>query len=249
MRQAIHIFKKDVRYLWREIVIMLFVVAALIFIEVRHALRWQDLAMAEAMAWNMAKYLFPLAAWILIARLIHAEALPSDRQFWRTRPYAWKSLLAASLVHRGLHQPPHVVGASADPSSVRILVGSCDPRAAVEPGAAKRSPRAANGRARRRDHWIRPVAAYDSDPLGERLVIHNGRSKNERGIWQRSIELGHVPFRGRHDPRRRFGGHRMAVQVETNSGCSLVYRRRVGTHFTWRLVDILERGVTRQESG
>ena len=46
----------------------------------------------------MARFLLPLAAWILIARVIHAEALPGDRQFWRTRPYEWKSLLGAKAL-------------------------------------------------------------------------------------------------------------------------------------------------------
>lgn len=40
----------------------------------------------------------PLVAWFLIARLIHAEALPGDRQFWITRPYRWGSLLGAKLL-------------------------------------------------------------------------------------------------------------------------------------------------------
>jgi hypothetical protein len=41
--------------------------------------------------------LFP-AAGFMIARLVHAEALPGDRQFWITRPYRWQSLLGAKLL-------------------------------------------------------------------------------------------------------------------------------------------------------
>ena len=41
--------------------------------------------------------LIPAAAFT-IARLIHAEAIPGDRQFWITRPYRWQSLLAAKLL-------------------------------------------------------------------------------------------------------------------------------------------------------
>ena len=40
----------------------------------------------------------PLVAWYLIARLIHAETLPGDRQFWITRPYRWQSLLGAKVL-------------------------------------------------------------------------------------------------------------------------------------------------------
>jgi hypothetical protein len=40
-----------------------------------------------------------MASWaILIARVIHAESLVGDRQFWLTRPYEWKKLLAAKLL-------------------------------------------------------------------------------------------------------------------------------------------------------
>jgi ABC-type lipoprotein export system ATPase subunit len=36
--------------------------------------------------------------WTLIARVIHDEALPGDSQYWTTRPYSWKSLLAAKML-------------------------------------------------------------------------------------------------------------------------------------------------------
>jgi hypothetical protein len=42
---------------------------------------------------------FLLAFWaFLCARLIQSEAIPGDRQFWITRPYEWRSLLAAKLL-------------------------------------------------------------------------------------------------------------------------------------------------------
>src|ERR1044071_985168 len=81
MRQAPHIFRKDVRYLWREICLVQ--------------------AMAAIFAWSTPEaiglLLFPAMGY-LIARLVHAEALPGDRQFWITRPYRWQSLLAAKLL-------------------------------------------------------------------------------------------------------------------------------------------------------
>jgi hypothetical protein len=40
----------------------------------------------------------PLAAWVLIARSIQAEALPGTQQFWLTRPYSRGSLLAAKVL-------------------------------------------------------------------------------------------------------------------------------------------------------
>jgi hypothetical protein len=38
------------------------------------------------------------AAAFLIGRLVLAETIPGDRQFWITRPYRWKNLLAAKLL-------------------------------------------------------------------------------------------------------------------------------------------------------
>jgi hypothetical protein len=98
MRQAIHIFKKDIRHLWIEIAVTLLVAAAFTFTGARRALWLAEPAVNRNMAWTLLKSLLPLAWSILIARLVHAEALPGDRQFWTTRPYAWKSLLAAKAL-------------------------------------------------------------------------------------------------------------------------------------------------------
>jgi hypothetical protein len=81
MSQLVHIFKKDVRYLRKEISLVLGLTA--IF-------AWKDLQWIEPL-------LIAASAW-LIARLIHAEVIPGDRQFWVTRPYRWKSLLGAKLL-------------------------------------------------------------------------------------------------------------------------------------------------------
>ena len=95
MPQALHIFKKDVRHLWLEIAVALAVVAAFTFMGVRQA---RSPGAARGLAGGMAAFLLPLAWWILIARVIHSEALPGDQQFWLTRPYAWKSLLGAKAL-------------------------------------------------------------------------------------------------------------------------------------------------------
>jgi hypothetical protein len=84
MRQALHIFKKDVRYLRLEIGIVLALALSLTWTE-RHPGQW------------LAETLFTLAACALIARLVHEEAIPGDNQFWVTRPYRWESLLGAKL--------------------------------------------------------------------------------------------------------------------------------------------------------
>lgn len=81
MYQTWHIFKKDARYLWREICLVL--TLTLIF--------------ALTNPWWIATLVLAAASF-LIARLVHAEAIPGDRQFWITRPYRWRSLLGAKLL-------------------------------------------------------------------------------------------------------------------------------------------------------
>src|SRR5438105_2257009 len=79
--QTIHIFRKDARYLWREIGL---------FIALTALFAWRDYLWAEV--------LLSVSAVFLIARVIHAETLPGDTQFWLTRPYHWTSLLAAKIL-------------------------------------------------------------------------------------------------------------------------------------------------------
>src|SRR5436190_1104295 len=45
----------------------------------------------------LGKVLLPIGAAYLIARLIHAEAIPGHNQFWLSRPYQWRSLLGAKI--------------------------------------------------------------------------------------------------------------------------------------------------------
>ncbi len=98
MRQALHIFRKDVRHLWRELFASLLVVAAFCFVGARRAASLDVAGAERTVAWTLVIFLLPLSWWILIARLIHDEALPGDCQFWITRPYERRSLLGAKLL-------------------------------------------------------------------------------------------------------------------------------------------------------
>src|SRR5262249_1505782 len=86
MRQAWHIFKKDVRYLWLEIGFFLLMSALF-------ALVVSGLAGFES--FNLG---FVATAVYLISRVVHAESIPGANQFWITRPYHWGSLLGAKLL-------------------------------------------------------------------------------------------------------------------------------------------------------
>lgn len=85
MHQALHIFKKDVRYLRREITLVVLIAVLLAALHSPDYVRVIEFALVGAMAF-------------LIGRLVLAEAIPGDRQFWITRPYRWQSLLGAKLL-------------------------------------------------------------------------------------------------------------------------------------------------------
>src|SRR5579872_1708348 len=90
MRQALHIFKKDTRHLRWEIAISLALLAVFAFTEAlpdrKPSSHSEGLTLLPALAW-----------FFLITRVIQSEALTGDKQFWVTRPYSWKSLLAAKI--------------------------------------------------------------------------------------------------------------------------------------------------------
>ncbi len=87
MKQAIHIFKKDVRYLRYDVAFALLAAMAFCLTTI-HNLRGP----------GPVAVILPVTWWFLIGRVIHAEALPGNRQFWLTRPYQWQSLLGAKLL-------------------------------------------------------------------------------------------------------------------------------------------------------
>ncbi len=98
MRQALHIFKKDVRGLAYEIVVTLLLVVVFAAADSRPYFVDTPTHTTPGHPWTGFLWIFlPLSWWVLTARVIHEEAIPGDRQFWLTRPYSWKSLLAAKI--------------------------------------------------------------------------------------------------------------------------------------------------------
>ena len=96
MRQLIHIFRKDVRRLWLALAIALALQTLFTVFEIRPQ-RQSGFIANQITPETLVDFLLPLAWWYLIATLVHEEALAGDRQFWVTRPYSWKSLLAAKV--------------------------------------------------------------------------------------------------------------------------------------------------------
>jgi len=109
MKQILHIFAKDFRRFWPEILISLGLVGAFVWI---FPSTWLSRNTLYAVAGGpflpsllgagflaaLLPALIPLSWWLLIARVIHAETLVGDRQFWVTRPYEWKKLLGAKAL-------------------------------------------------------------------------------------------------------------------------------------------------------
>lgn len=92
MSIVFHILGKDLRWLWREIVLFLLVTAGW---------TWQQ-AHPEAWTWSNGKSVLPILFFVLwffiVVRVVQGEALVGNREFWTTRPYEWDSLLMAKAI-------------------------------------------------------------------------------------------------------------------------------------------------------
>lgn len=103
MKQVLHIFAKDARHQWLEILISLAFVGSLVFTYRSHtagmygAVSYSPLGLASNLP-EWLVFIVPLSWWLLISPLVHEEKLVGDRQFWITRPYEWKKLLAAKAL-------------------------------------------------------------------------------------------------------------------------------------------------------
>src|SRR5258708_33452435 len=97
MAQVLHIFRKDVRHLWPLTLVVLLLMAAHAFFDVR-SLPYSPDTYLDVPVFYILTLPLPLGIAFLIARLIFQEALPGDRQFWLTRPYHWPQLLAAKVL-------------------------------------------------------------------------------------------------------------------------------------------------------
>ena len=98
MPQTIHIFLKDARRNWSYIAVVLTFTAMLTVLTPKWVPVYSRGTQNLNRLVDILDFLLPAAWWFTIAHLIHGEALVGDRQFWVTRPYSWKSLLAAKFL-------------------------------------------------------------------------------------------------------------------------------------------------------
>jgi hypothetical protein len=108
MKQVLHIFSKDCRRYWPEVLVSLAVLGAFVWI---YPYMWRDDFSLVAsfgflafdlthllIAANVVAVLVPVSWLLLIARVVHGENLVGNRQFWVTRPYVWQNLLTEKLL-------------------------------------------------------------------------------------------------------------------------------------------------------
>lgn len=107
MKQIWNIFKKDVRHYWREIVVSIALLAAFARYDVRswandgvtgYAYDAGSFFFDSRFLSGLVDVLLPISWAFVIVRVIQGESLVGDRQFWVTRPYEWKKLLAAKIL-------------------------------------------------------------------------------------------------------------------------------------------------------
>src|SRR5262245_31717496 len=98
LQQALHIFRKDVREFRIELGVVFVLTLFLVLVNVQP---WETLQERGGFSLDDGEIfdvLLPLVWGLLIARVIHAEALPGDRHFWLTRPYSRAGLILAKAL-------------------------------------------------------------------------------------------------------------------------------------------------------
>jgi NADH:ubiquinone oxidoreductase subunit 6 (subunit J) len=99
MNQTLHIFRKDARHHWPEILLSLVLLILYCWKEVREEYPERFYSSLSIIPWlEFVPILLPVAWFLLIVRLVQDESLVGDRQWWVTKPYQWPSLLTAKLL-------------------------------------------------------------------------------------------------------------------------------------------------------
>jgi hypothetical protein len=98
MNQVLHIFRKDARRHWLEISVSLLLLFGFAW---KMPMIWtEDLSYEDRqrVLFGLLGFSVVLSWWYLIVRVIQAEPLVGDRQFWLTRPYQRRWLMAAKTL-------------------------------------------------------------------------------------------------------------------------------------------------------
>ena len=93
MKQALHIFLKDVRRLWLQIAALMLAIGYFVVLDIRLSVLGP-----EGSGTLYIEAVVGAAVWFLIARVVHEESMPGENQFWLTRPYERGSLLLSKIM-------------------------------------------------------------------------------------------------------------------------------------------------------
>ena len=98
MVQTLHILRKDIRRFRYELCVVGALTGAFAWSQAAADMPGQPQFSRAAILAGFGGFFLVLAWWFLVSQLIHEESLAGDRQFWVTRPYSWRHLLAAKLL-------------------------------------------------------------------------------------------------------------------------------------------------------
>jgi hypothetical protein len=100
MSQILHIFRKDARHHWPLILVSALLLLGYIWTDPR---QWTAAFLNVGdlpgnILIGLVRFLLPVSWLLLVVRIVHDEPLVGHRQFWVTRPYDWRKLLASKLL-------------------------------------------------------------------------------------------------------------------------------------------------------
>jgi hypothetical protein len=102
MNQILHIFKKDTRRHWPELLISLALLCLYAYRQVKFPGEFpSSFSVSAMMFWQLSRLITPILVlfWgFLIVRVVQSESLVGDRQWWVTKPYIWWQLFFAKLL-------------------------------------------------------------------------------------------------------------------------------------------------------
>jgi hypothetical protein len=96
--QVFHIFRKDVRHHWPEILLSFAAMGTYAWRKSLELAAWPQPRPENELLLQLASILVPVAWVLIIVRVTQGESLVGDRQFWVTRPYLWGKLLVAKVL-------------------------------------------------------------------------------------------------------------------------------------------------------
>jgi hypothetical protein len=96
LKQVALIFWKDLRHLWRELILYAVLLTSFALASPQTWLGGPQSSFASLFV-NLLKLLMTIFWLVLMARAVHADNLVGQEQFWLTRPYTWVAMLIAKL--------------------------------------------------------------------------------------------------------------------------------------------------------